>query len=71
MSPGPYSRTLHRAICWPYGGGQCLMSEVPLYQHCRLVSLFHSFRVAHSCTQQAYYTALEQAVRMKDNQKKA
>ena len=29
---GPYSRTLHRALKWPLGGGLFLMSEVPLYR---------------------------------------
>ena len=27
---GPYSRTMHRALWWPYGGLLFLMSEVPL-----------------------------------------
>ena len=28
---GPYSRIMPRALWWPYGGGQFLVSEVPLY----------------------------------------
>jgi hypothetical protein len=28
---GPYSRAMPRALCWSYGGGWFLMSEVPLY----------------------------------------
>ena len=27
---GPYSRTVPRALWWPWGGGVFLMSEVPL-----------------------------------------
>ena len=29
---GPYSRSMSRAIWWPWGGGVFLMSEVPLYR---------------------------------------
>ena len=36
---GPYSRTMPRALRWSYGGGQFLLSEVPLQIESHAVTL--------------------------------
>ena len=46
---GPYSRTLPRALWRPWGGGQFLMGEVPLYNLVLSLPLApHSYLRAHT-----------------------
>ena len=37
---GPYGRPMHRALKWFEGGGQFLMSEVPLCPPCASLALY-------------------------------
>ena len=41
----PYSRTLPRAIWWPWGGGVFLMGEVPLYARSQVETRFRGLGV--------------------------